>query len=319
MAKVDEFKNLAAEYAKLGNQFEEQIKQYNVKQLVAVHEQKIKDSAATKTSSSKQRSSELAELLKEVKKLVKKHEENIKKGQVTDQIIAEMKAHYAKLREHSDKLSRELGSVAGGTAATATVVAGATPNEATSAAAENTNSAGKAPPPLPPKNPKKGTEGTADSSSAGSGGGGGVLKIVLAIIGLAVIGAGVAVTVKPELVDLIIPPPPKPTSTIGNLFSQPEPKAESMMDKIRAAASAKADEERRKKEEEDAAQSMMMMGVGVAVVVGLVVIVLVMMNKSSAPADVTPDSGDRYGRYVKEKSDGDEVYSSHRLDGKKSP
>jgi len=160
------------------------------------------------------------------------------------------------------------------------------------------------------------------------------MKIILAIIGLLVIGAGLAVAVKPDLMDLIIPPPPpKNDGVLHNLLHRNEPKEDpGMLDRIRAA-NAKAEEERRKKqEEEEAAANMMMMGVGATLVLGVVIGALFMMRSSSSGGggggggggDSTNGASDsdadkRYGRYVKEKDlDGDAIYSSHRLDSKNS-
>jgi len=281
-----------------------------------------------KTSGGK-RAAELDELLKEVRKLVKMHEDRIKAGVISDQMVAEMKAHYAKLKEQTEKLSREL--TAPGNAGTATV-AGSTPSKDTAAAAtsggagasgssSSSSSSGKVPPPLPPKNPKKG-DGDVAGGAAASGGGGGSVKIILAVIAVVAIGAGVALTVKPELLDLIITPPPKPApSWVGTTKEEPK---EGILDKIKHAANAKAEEERRKKEEEEAAaQQMMYMGIGATVLIGVVIGALVMMKSSSSQAGDSSggdaDSEDhKYGRYVKEKdTEGDEVYSSHRLDAMK--
>jgi flagellar basal body-associated protein FliL len=292
-----EFSQLAAEYAKLGSKFEEQIRQYNVKQLVSVHEQKIKDANSKfYVGDRKARTHELEELLKEVKKLVSLHEDRIKAGTVNDELVAEMKAHFKKLHEQSEKLANELGQGTGTPAKVENAVSG-----------------------TPSKTPGPNTGGTGGTSSGAQtppAGSSGVVKIVLLVVVLVVAAVGVAYIMQPEL--FFPPPVTTPTWTKPVTKAPPEPEKKPWFE------DKKAQEERLRREAEESSSGVIMVVAG-TLGLGLVIGVVMMMKHSSASAgdpkdaELTEEEREaKYGRFVKKADDdGAEVIRSHRLDSKK--
>jgi len=104
----DDSAKLFEDFKKLGDVFEDQVRRLSVKQLVSVHEDKIKKSVAVQTASKKTHE-EMEELLKQVKKLVVQYEAAQKAGKADAKTLDEVRALNAELK----KKSKELGALLG--------------------------------------------------------------------------------------------------------------------------------------------------------------------------------------------------------------